>query len=331
VIRESADHEVLFDRPDEDNAKVRVSGPFTVEAIPVAVLDEGDDQAPLSADARSDDIARSGRGGRVDDPGGDYVGMMLDLLKKTGVQFKAGRHLGLPTLRPVKGPYEHLHAESETDAVGDPRRVAVSLGSKHAPVTPRQVLQGIQETRGYDIVLFVGFACDPEARRMIDAGVQGRELQFVHAAPDILVNDLLKTTKTTKLFTVFGAPDVKLHREKDGQVSVELAAVDLYDPTTGETRSSPGEDVAAWFVDHDYDGKTFCICQALFPGRKATNPWEKLQKALKGTIDEDKFEALRSTRSLPFTPGTKICVRVIDDRGNEVMKIVDPPAKSGKA
>lgn len=106
-------------------------------------------------------------------------------------------------------------------------------------------------------------------------------------------------------------------------VSVELAAIDLYDPTTGETSASPGENVAAWFVDHDYDGKTFCMCQALFPGRGTKNPWEKLQKALRGTIDEDRFEALRSTRSVPFKPGAKVAVRVIDDRGTEVMKVLD--------
>jgi adenine-specific DNA-methyltransferase len=99
--------------------------------------------------------------------------------------------------------------------------------------------------------------------------------------------------------------------------------VDLYDPTDGSTHHGKGEDVATWFVDHDYDGKTFCICQAFFPARSTHNPWEKLQKALKGTIDEDTFEALRGTRSLPFKPGNKVAVTVIDDRGNEVIKLVD--------
>jgi len=201
------------------------------------------------------------------------------------------------------------------------------------------VRDAIGETRGYDLVLFVGFACDPEARRMIDAGVVGRELHFANAAPDIMVNDplrgeehnLLKTTKATKLFTVFLAPDVRVHAENGGDlISVELVAVDLYDPNTGETQHGPGSDVAAWFVDHNYDSRTFCICQALFPSRSGKNPWERLQKALKGTIDEEKFEALRSTRSLPFKPGKKVAVTVIDDRGNEVIKLVDPKPSKAK-
>ena len=158
---------------------------------------------------------------------------------------------------------------------------------------------------------------------MIQRGTPGRELQFAHANPDILIGDLLKTKKHNRLFSVFGAPDVRVHKEDDGQASVELRGVDLYDPLTGETDQRKGEDVAAWFVDHDYDGRTFCICQAFFPARNTKNPWEKLQKALKGSIDEDKFEALRGTRSLPFTPGKKVAITVIDDRGNEVLRVID--------
>ena len=324
LIRESAEQELLYDQPEQDKNRIRVSGPFTVEAIPVAALhlDEGSPIPSFQPD-RSDGAEPTNRNPASRSTADDYVGMMVDLLKKTGIQFLKGKNLGLTRLRPVKGPYEYLHAESELDDLSDPRRVAVSFGPRHAPVTPIQVRDAINETRGYDIVLFVGFACDPEARRIIDASVHGRELQFVAAAPDILVSDLLKTTKATKLFTVFGAPDVKAHAEKDGMISLELLGVDLYDPNTGETHDGKGSDVAAWFVDQDYDGKTFLVSQALFPNRASTNPWEKLQKALKGTIDEDTFEALRGTRSLPFKPGKRVAITVIDDRGNEVIKIID--------
>jgi adenine-specific DNA-methyltransferase len=209
---------------------------------------------------------------------------------------------------------------------GDPRRIAVSFGPKHGPVTQSQVIGACREAWNYQWVIFIGFACDPDARQRIDAGAQGQQLDFANAAPDILVGDLLKTKKTSTLFTVYGAPDVTVHKEADGMVSVELVGVDIYDPLTGNTTHGRGDDVAAWFVDHDYDGRTFCICQALFPGRSTKNPWEKLQKALKGTIDEDRFEQLRATRCLAFKPGKKMAVTVIDDRGNEVIKVVEPKA-----
>lgn len=117
--------------------------------------------------------------------------------------------------------------------------------------------------------------------------------------------------------------DVKVMKTQDGGVTVELTGVDLYDPITGETTASKDDDVAAWFLDQAYDDPTFCICQAFFPAEKTKNPWEKLQKALKGSIDEDKFEALRGTKSLPFMPGRRVAVKVVDDRGNEVMKVLE--------
>jgi adenine-specific DNA-methyltransferase len=249
--------------------------------------------------------------------------MMLDLLRKTGVSFPGGKRLALSALREVQGPYEWLHAEGGTGNEGDPRRVAISFGPRHAPVTPVQVRDALHEMRGFDIALFVGFACDPEALRMIDQGAHRMELHFVAAASDILVGDLLKTTRATKLFTVFGSPDVDVRKAKDGEVQVELKGVDLYDPNTGETQHDQGSNVAAWFLDHDYDSKTFCICQAFFPGGGQKNPWEKLQRALKGRIDEERFEALRGTTSLPFKPGKKLAVKVVDDRGNEVIKVLE--------
>jgi adenine-specific DNA-methyltransferase len=78
--------------------------------------------------------------------------------------------------------------------------------------------------------------------------------------------------------------------------------------------------VAAWFVDTDYDGRTFCITQAFFPDKSA---WEKLAKALKGAVDETAFAALAGTVSLPFPAGKHeaVAVKVIDPRGNEVMRV----------
>jgi adenine-specific DNA-methyltransferase len=118
------------------------------------------------------------------------------------------------------------------------------------------------------------------------------------------------------------APDVRVEKQKDGTYAVELRGVDIYDPLTGETQHTRGSDVAAWFLDADYDGMTFHICQAFFPGgRKA---WDKLQRALKAQIDREAFEQMRGTVSFPFEPGEhqRIAVKVIDFRGNEVVRVM---------
>jgi adenine-specific DNA-methyltransferase len=98
--------------------------------------------------------------------------------------------------------------------------------------------------------------------------------------------------------------------------------VDIYDPVNHTISSAGASKVAAWFIDGDYDGRTFCVTQAFFPNKDA---WEKLAKALdnQGAVDSAVFEALSGTESLPFAPGAhkRVAVKVIDPRGNEVMQV----------
>lgn len=101
---------------------------------------------------------------------------------------------------------------------------------------------------------------------------------------------------------------------------MHMEGVDIYDPVTNAVRSTGAEKVAAWFLDSDYDGRCFCVCQAFFPDKTA---WEKLGKALGGTLDEDAFARLSGTVSLPFPEGShkRIAIKVIDPRGNEVLRV----------
>lgn len=59
--------------------------------------------------------------------------------------------------------------------------------------------------------------------------------------------------------------------------------------------------------------------------RGGDNPWEKLQRALRGTVDPEKFDAMCGTVSAAFQPGEnrRIAVKVIDFRGNEVIRVVE--------
>jgi adenine-specific DNA-methyltransferase len=100
-----------------------------------------------------------------------------------------------------------------------------------------------------------------------------------------------------------------------------MKGVDIYDPVTNTIRATKADKVAAWFLDSDYDGGTFCITQAFFPDSTA---WDKLARALKSVVDPRRFAAFSSTRSLPFGVGEhkRIAVKVIDPRGNEVMRVV---------
>ena len=107
----------------------------------------------------------------------------------------------------------------------------------------------------------------------------------------------------------------------EGEYVVTMEGVDIYDPITNTINATRADKVAAWFLDSDYDGSTFCISQAFFPDSSA---WEKLAKAWKSVVDPARFEAFSGTHSLPFAAGKhrRCAVKVIDPRGNEVMRVL---------
>jgi adenine-specific DNA-methyltransferase len=336
-IQSNAPQETLYDKPQVKRGVVRVTGPFTVEAIPVPAV-EDPTQAPIpqfedsvGAGPRAcpdagqpQGVAPTSEPGRINDRGGDYLATMINLLKQQGgVLFPGGKKLELMNIRPLNLGY--LHAEAEAKQNGNTLRVAISFGPQHGPVIAHQVQEAIPAAKvnGYQVLIFAGFAFDPEAQAFIQkVPVAGLQVHFANIAPDVLVGDLLKTTRASQIFTVFGQPDVRVEKQKDGTYRVELRGVDIYDPLSGEVHSTRGEDVAAWFLDTDYDGKTFKISQAFFPGDP--DAWEKLQRALKAQIAPEAFEQMRGTVSFPFQPGEhqRIAVKVIDFRGNEVVRVV---------
>jgi adenine-specific DNA-methyltransferase len=143
---------------------------------------------------------------------------------------------------------------------------------------------------------------------------------LAHIRPDVNMGGLLKDTPNSQIFTVFGTPRTDLRPAADGQWEIEMQGVDVYNPVDNTILPTSADKVAAWFLDTDYDGRTFCITQAFFPDKTA---WEKLAKALKGVVDEAAFTALSGTVSLPFPTGQhkRAAVKVIDPRGNEVMRV----------
>ena len=306
LIRKNATQEVLYDKPKIEKKKIRVSGPFSVEAIPVPVIEETT-QPPVE---RIEE-------GRIADMAGDHITNVIELLRKNGVIFPKGK-LTLENIRPLR--LGMLHAEADISEKGK-KRVAISIGPQYGPVTSMQVDEAVHtaNANAYDILIFAGFSFDPEAHAFIQkVPLKNLQVHFANISPDVLVGDLLKTTRSSQLFTVFGQPDIEV-KQKESKYTVELRGVDIYDPNTGELHQSRGEDVATWFLDTDYDGKTFHICQAFFPGGE--NAWEKIQRALKGVIEPEIFEQLCTTTSLPFETGEnkRIAVKVIDFRGNEVI------------
>jgi len=62
-------------------------------------------------------------------------------------------------------------------------------------------------------------------------------------------------------------------------------------------RSNSTSDIACWFIDTDYNEKTFIVRHAYFTS--SDQPYEKLQRALRAEIDESAWSALYSSTSYP--------------------------------
>jgi adenine-specific DNA-methyltransferase len=120
---------------------------------------------------------------------------------------------------------------------------------------------------------------------------------------------------------VFGEPDIEIESQGDGRLVVEISGLDVYDPTTGQIRSSSTDDIACWFIDTAYNGESFFVRHAYFTG--AGDSYNRLKRALRAEIEEAVWSQLYSTRSFPFErPATgKIAVKVINHYGDEVLKV----------
>ena len=315
AIARHADTETLYDRPYEDNKRVRVCGPFSVESLsPHRVLSTADE---------NQDGAVSEQEGRKQQ---DFAAMILENLKKAGVQnTRKSERLRFDRLDPYAGAW--LHAAGEyTDAKGKTRRVAVSIGPEHGTVGPHQVKEAAKEAvqgMGFDMLLVCGFAFDPhvaeEVKRYGKLTVLPAKMN-----PDLVMGDeLLKKTGAGNLFMVFGEPDVNIKKRKNGQIVVEIKGVDVYDPTTGQIRSASTDDIACWFIDTNYNGESFFVRHAYFTG--AEEPYDNLKRTLRAEIDEAAWNSLYSTVSRPFDkPETgKFAVKVINHYGDEVLKVFE--------
>jgi len=340
-IHRHAEFETLYDRPYEDPFTVRVTGPFTVESLsPLRSL--------TFSPASEVDAARetaSEHEAQLDAEGPTFEQTILDNLVSAGIQ--NGRRV-----ERIEFASLDLHAGIHVQAIGERRgddgadaasnsRIAVAIGPQYGTVSPgfiKAAAREALETDGVDLLAVLGFAFDPTALNVTDdvavetsdegfanvAGVRrlGRlPVLFVRMNSDLLMGEDLKKTGAGNLFTVFGEPDIDVTETDDGELVVTLKGVDVYDPTTGEVRSGDTSQVALWMVDTAYDEESFFVRHCYFTG--GNDPYKRLKTALKAEIDADAWASMYATESRPFERPTsgRIAVKVINDYGDEVMKV----------
>jgi len=320
--------EVLVDRPEVDNRVVRVSGPFTVEAT-----------IPTPVDWEADGIEDSGAESAA--TYGSFVDRMVEVLRRSPIlRLEGNRTVTLKNIRPpaktlslsaeamLEGALPGGPGKSANGAAQKP--VAMVFGPESGAVSEKLVYEAAREAhmKDYAHLFVIGFAIQPNARQLVDRcqEVVGVPATYVQATPDLMMGDLLKNMRSSQIFSVCGLPEIRIKREKkkdkagQDQYRVALLGFDVFDPATMEVDHRSGDDVPAWFLDTDYNGLCFHVCQAFFP---RTSAWENLSKALRGQYEESVWEHLSGTTSAAFAPGDhgQVAVKVIDDRGNELLVV----------
>ena len=308
---EPAKEEVLVDRPEKDGTVTRVSGPFCVEAtIPTPVDWEGDGEED------SGDLAAA-------DAYVDHVERMIEVMRRSPVlHLGGGQRVSLSKVRrPVRTM--SLSAEALIEGEGE-RTAAIVFGPENGAVSETLVFEAAREAyaKGYAQLYVIGFAIQPDARRLVENcdRTVGVSAAYVQASMDLVMGDLLKNMRSSQIFSVCGLPDVRIGRSGDGEYRVEFLGLDVFDPVAMDSDHREGNDVPAWFLDTDYNGLCFHVCQAFFP---RTSAWDGLKRSLRTEFDESVWAHLSGTVSASFHPGEhgQIAVKVVDDRGNELMVV----------
>jgi adenine-specific DNA-methyltransferase len=336
---EPPEEEVLVDRPEENSAITRVTGAFCFEAtLPVASGDEAKEEPERQAGMKED---------------ASFADRMLEVLRRSPmIRLPGNKTINLKNIRPPAKTLS-LSAEAMTDVtangkatLGDAMQeakekngqslplsqkpVAIVFGPENAAVSERLINEASREAyqKGYAHLYVIGFQIEPSARLLVEKNAEMGSIPatYVQATTDLTMGDLLKNMRSSQIFSVCGMPEVKLTRlktKKDGdgaKYQAALIGLDVFDPVTMDVDHKTGNDVPAWFLDTNYNGLCFHVSQAFFP---KTGAWESLKKALKAEYSETVWDHLAGNVSTPFelAKGQQIAVKVIDDRGNELMVV----------
>ncbi len=316
-IAAKADFETLFDKPYTDNSKVRVSGPFTVESLSPHRMVSADEDYSFATEKGSDQD-----GVREAIPFNDFTQMVMENLKSTGVhQVTKEDRINFSTIEGWPGNY--IAAVGHFTEGDIEKRAGIFIGPEYGTITRSNIANAAREAQQdrFDVLIACGFNFDAHTSELTKLG----PLPILKARmnPDLHMSEVLKKTGSGNLFVIFGEPDIEWHFDDKGNIVVEVLGVDVFDPKTSEVRASGKDEIAAWFIDTDYNRESFFVRHAYFMG--ANDPYKSLKTSLKAEIDKEAWETLNRDTSRPFArPETgRFAVKVINHFGDEVMKVFE--------
>ena len=303
--------ETLYDQPEIDKTKIRITGPFTVEALPAPTVMPLDDTIIPDEDLTAKE------------------NNWCEQLRATGIMGRGGARLSFSRVEMLSGT-KYLQAEAET-IEDTPRRAVICFAGETKPLDSRMVSKALDEAEKLrptpQLVIFAAFQFDPEAAKFIEeSNWPGVTLLKAQMNTDLMTEDLKKKRSSDQSFWLVGQPDVELIRDgrSKNRFKVKVNGFDYYDVKSGTVESGSTSKIAMWMLDKDYDGMCVEPCQVFFPMGGSKDGWNKLAKTLRAEINQELIEKYAGNESLWFTaePDTQIAIKIIDDRGIESLKVI---------
>lgn len=317
--------ETLYDKPEIDTKKMRVSGPFTVETL--------QNFEPVSPDEIEKEVMVNGE---------TFEKVLKDHLLATGI--KNGRTNERAEFTRIEMlASAHLHAEGFYQNGTGEKKAYLHFGPKFGTVSKKAVTEAIVECRArgdakWLVILGFSFESDFESGQQTTS-MGSFEVTRVRIHDDLLQEGLKKRpAKSAASFVTIGEPDIILHRQ--GRLGVvEVRGLDIYDPIRDEVKARDLHDIGYWMLDDDYDGSNFVVKQVFFCGgnKDEFERWRngidiiakdktrlRAERTLRIQIDDEAFDRIYGFESHPveLRDGQKIAVRVISQYGEESTKIL---------
>lgn len=319
--------ETLYDQPETDKKRLRVSGPFTVETL--------QNYEPISPEEldRTDQTEDNGQ----------FEEVIKQHLLSAGI--KNGRKDEMVIFRSIDFlSSESIHAEGFYHTEGGEQKAYFHIGPKFGTVSKKLVNEAIKQCRqkgDANWLVVLGFSFESDIEGSTQTTSMGNfEVTKCRIHDDLLQEGLKKKpAKSAASFVTIGEPDIELI-VKNNLATVEIKGLDIYDPIKDEVKARNVHDIAYWMVDEDYDGSNFVVKQVFFCGgdKDEFTKWKKglenlakdntkkkVEKTLKIEIDDDAFDRLYGHISHPIVvkgKDQKIAVRVISQFGEETTKVL---------
>ena len=308
------------DRPEPERGKRRVSSAFTVESdLPFSAMQPngGNEGQPEGTDAGSLETMRNME-----------EALLTSGIRVHGPDAKSGKTYRVSDLESTVEIPDVTHTGRITDEDGETKDAVFYICREDEVAGPFQTrnLAVTARNRRVSYACIVGFGHEGDTGSMERSQGTVTILQ-VMANRDLMIPDL-QHKRDDSAFVVISEPDLTVHEEPNGKISIEVRGLTTFNPATGQVEPTGDRRVAGIMTDTAYDQESFKVCLLNLPqqGQTSDRRLKQIRDAFYREVDGAKWQRMRSNRTLPFdrpANGGKVALKVIDQTGVEHMKVLD--------